>query len=172
MNTETIKLNLTALRGGNTSTPGVAAFDGTSTVSNFVLEAVAETCRKMPARLVLPKTAGAVPAEWLLRVLTCSYAKGVMASEDIERKLRAESLWPDNVPDACTLRRFRRLNRAVVEAALEKVLRLMRLRQVRATQTGANSVPGIGAETAIILHREAAAKVDEAVLMDHAAVGE
>ena len=171
MKTETIVLNLAALRGGMAAThlsPG--AFDGTSTVSNLVVEAVEETCRRNPARLILPRTAGNVSAPWLLRVLTCSYAKGVLGSEDIERKLHAESPPGEPVPDFHTLRRFRRLNRAVVEAALERALRLMRLRQVRAAQPVAATAVGLGAETAVILHHEATARIEEAILLDHAAV--
>lgn len=173
MNTETIKLNVAVLSGRNTLTqPSASAFDGNATVAKLVVEAVTETCRKMPAQLILPRTAGAVSAEWLLRVLTCSYAKGVTASEDIERKLHAESPSPKNLPDADTLCRFRRLNRAPLETALENVLRAMWLRQVRTAQPNPSASAGIGAETAIHLHHEATARIEETVLRDHAAVGE
>jgi hypothetical protein len=170
MKTETITLNAVALRNEpRLARHTSAAFDGNCTVSLLASEAAEETRAKSPVRLVLPKAAEAegYSPNWLLRVLTCSYAKGVLASEEIERKLRSES-----APGLPVLQGFRRLNRRTIEAALEKVLRILRLREVASTKSARAAAMGIGTETAALLHYRAVAQVEEAVMLDHALGGE
>jgi hypothetical protein len=171
MKTETITLNAVALR----NEPGLArrsaaVSDVSGTVSLISAEAAEETNSSTPMRLVLPKVAEAdgYSANWLLRVLACSYAKGVLSSEDIERKLRAESPPGSPLPDGRVLQAFRRLNRHAIEAALEKVLRILSLREVGSTKSALAAARGIGTETAVMLHYKAVARVDEAVMLDHA----
>ncbi len=175
MKTEPITLNAVALRNDPPlAHRHAASYDGTSTVSLIASEAAEETRAKSPVRLVLPKAAEAegYSPNWLLRVLTCSYAKGLLASEEIERKLRAESPAGAPVPDSGMLQAFRRLNRRTIEAALEKVLRILRLREVANTKSARAAALGIGTETAVLLHYKAVARVDEAVMLDHALGGE
>ncbi len=59
----------------------------------------------------------------------------------------------------------------LVEAVLERALRLMRMRQVRAGSPASATAAGIGAETAVILHHEATTRIEEAVMLDHATAG-
>ena len=175
MNTATITLNAVALRNEPRLAHHTAAvFDGNSTVSLLSAEAAEETRAKSPVRLVLPKAAEAegYSPNWLLRVLTCSYAKGVLASEEIERKLLEELPRGSHVPDSRMLQGFRRLNRRTIESALEKVLRILRLREVAVTKSARAAAMGIGTETAALLHYKAVAQVDEAVMLDHALGGE
>lgn len=165
MKTETTFLHFAALHG----LPGA----GADTVTGLVIAAVDETCRRQPSPPVLPASAEReLSAPWLLRVLIASYARGVFGSEDIERKLHAESPPEEIVPDFDTLRRFRRLNRALIEAALEKVLRALRLSQRREASANPAGPADLGVETTILLHHEATARIQEAVLLDHAATGE
>lgn len=168
MKTETTFLHLAALHG----LPGSGSA-GADTVTGLVMAAVDETCHTQSSPPVLPALAEReLSAPWLLRVLICSYARGVLGSEDIKRKLHAESRPEEVVPDFDTLRRIRRLNRALIEAALEKVLRALRLRQRREASANPAAPADLGAETTILLHHEATARIQEAVLLDHAATGE
>ena len=65
----------------------------------------------------------------LLAVLTYCYASEIYCSTDIEdlmmRDATFRSLCGDEVPDAATLRRFRRHNREVIETCLGETLRLL-----------------------------------------------
>ena len=95
-----------------------------ASTTDFIRKAVSDQADGDVARLVLPKGAGLIPAETLLAIVSYCYAKGIYGCRDIElamlrdQELR-ESVRTDLPSDAC-LRRFRRLNRAAIQAILER----------------------------------------------------
>ncbi|HWN96992.1 MAG TPA: transposase [Methylomirabilota bacterium] len=104
-----------------------------------------------------PATGVAFHPRALLAVLTYCYASEVFSSDDIEdlmlRDANFRAFCGNQVPDARTLRRFRRYNREAIETCLSAVLRAL------AEQSGTHPTDAEVFEQA---HR----KLANAVLMD------
>jgi len=73
-----------------------------------------------------PETDGRVPPRSLVAVLVYFYAVGIFSSQAIEEQMDQDEGFPlpggNELPDGQALRRFRRLNRSVIQACLEEVL--------------------------------------------------
>ena len=138
-----------------------AAPDPTESVTGIVLEAMRQT----DGTIVNSRQTSHVSPQWMLGLLTYCYAKGIYGSSDIERELRERS-HDEAIPDAKTIRRFRRLNRGVLQMTLERALRL--IRRARRQKFLPVPAPEIAAseETIVITRREAAEKIETAAIID------
>lgn len=148
----------------------------------FIQKAAAETAEQSSQPVVVPK-GGALPPKEMLGAVTYCYAKGVYRSEDIERKMKQDpefrSAVQNEIPDAHAIRRFRRLNRAAIQATLEKFFRKLRKRPpLTQVMPGAQppepsplppSAPAASdaGNTTMLAKREASARLDNAAWIDN-----
>jgi hypothetical protein len=162
--------------------PGSApAASPEESVTAFVAKAAAETVKESPTPVVVPRTAGPLPAESMLGVVSYCYAKGVYGSQDIGRKLNQDPAFrascQNNVPRPEDIRRFRRLNREAIQKTLEKVLRYTRAKVAEAwspsnpfrSQAPISPTPPIAAqpeEPQAFARREASDRLDQATFID------
>jgi len=135
------------------------------TISGVVQRAVEEEYQATPEPVIAPKDAPIAP-KGLLGILAYCYAKRIYGSEEIQDKLghspEVVAACHNSVPDASFLRRFRRLNRALLQKCLEKALR--RSPQHAVTTACA---PKAEAETnTTVIHREAEERLDKAAFVD------
>ncbi len=97
--------------------------------------AAAETMRRGGAPVMAPNAA--LPAREMLGAVSYCYAKGVYASEDIERRMMHDAQLREavhgEVPDALAIRRFRRLNRSAIQQTLEKAFSFLGRKKKAAT---------------------------------------
>jgi hypothetical protein len=135
------------------------------TIGGVVERAVDEVCKSAPEPPIAPRDSPVTP-KGLLGILAYCYAKRIYGSEEIQDKLSHNATvvaaCHDHVPDASFLRRFRRLNRVILQACLEKALR--RTPQ----QPMAPSVPSPADKetTTTVMHREAMERLDKAAFVD------
>jgi len=98
----------------------------------FVRRATDQTCRENPQAVIVPKTNNALPPQAMLGVVGYCYAKEKYGADEIEQELLHDPIVRKmcglDVPDAKTIRRFRRLNRSAVLKILERVFRVRRRR--------------------------------------------
>jgi transposase len=150
------------------------------TPTRLVAEAVRETVAEHPDAVILPKKQPSFPPQAMLGVVTYCYAKGVLSSSEIERKLwkdpRIVTACPAQIPEAHTIRKFRRLNREVILQALEKSLK--RIRRAGSTRTKtlydlekeSKQVSPLGAdapgEETIMIRRDALDRLNHAARID------
>ncbi len=150
----------------------------------LLVEAVTASCAEAEGPIVGVHNGPCLPPKSMLGVVTYCYAKGLLASQEIERKL-----WKDNavrascandLPTAKTIRRFRRLNRGMIQICLEKTLRRLRrvLAQITLSQTVPDergkikpalplmTTPAPGEGTTILMRKEAVTRIDTASLLD------
>ena len=172
---ETTELHLGQLAPGSATS---ASPEGS--VTAFIAKAAAETVQESPTPVVVPKTAGPVPPESMLGVVSYCYAKGVYGSNDIGRKLNQDPAFrascQHEVPRPEDIRRFRRLNREAIQKTLEKALRFARAKVAEAWAPanpfrGASSAPatrvaGRTEETESFVRREASDRIDKATFID------
>lgn len=172
---ETTELHLGQLAPGHA--PAASPED---TVTTFVAKAAAETVKESPIPVVVPKTAGPVPPESMLGVVSYCYAKGVYGSNDIGRKLNQDPAFrlscQNEVPRPEDIRRFRRLNREAIQKTLEKALRFAREKVVEAwspsnpfrgkSPTPLTLAAGRKEETQSFARREASERIDKATFID------
>jgi hypothetical protein len=131
--------------------------------------------------VTVPKGGGnALPATEMLGVVAYAYAKGVYRSEDIERRLVQEPelrrTLGNEIPDAATIRRFRRLNRGAIVRTLEAFYRWAR-RKPAPPRGEAPQAPAPPARTGfaeadstvILAHRAAEDRVEKAMFTDNMA---
>ena len=135
-----------------------------------------------PKVVILPRRQPSFAARAMLGLVTYCYAKGVLSSSDIERKLwkdrRIVRTRPEQIPAAHTIRKFRRLNREMILEALEKSLKRIRHAVRRATmgrtlydlENEPKCRPGTGHidddGTTIMVRRDAIERLDKAALLD------
>lgn len=97
------------------------------TETSLVARTVKEACQNNPQPLIRPQNRPSLPVRAMLGLLTYCYVKGIFSSSDIERRLwedtRIRMACPGDIPEAHTIRRFRRLNREVILSTLEQALK-------------------------------------------------
>jgi len=167
--------------------PGATEQAGTGVVASeteLVYRAAAETVAGVGATtpVVVPRTAAPLAPDELLGAVAYCYVKGVFSSADIERKMLRDPEFREAldgvVPDPATIQRFRRLNRAAIQTALEKFYAHLRRQQkiVRGALPGvvpatpAGDLPRASRpeeNTAIFVKREASERLDKATFIDH-----
>jgi len=172
---ETAELHLGQLVSG--SAPAASQEDS---VTAFIAKAAAETIKESPKPVVVPKTAGPVPPESMLGVVSYCYAKGVYGSNDIGRKLNQDAAFrlscQNEVPRPEDIRRFRRLNREAIQKTLEKALRFARAKVAETwspsnpfrskSPAPATLVSGQQEELQGFAGREASERIDKATFID------
>jgi hypothetical protein len=109
----------------------------------FLKRAAEQAAEKSLEPVVAPKDS-ALPPKQMLGAVAYAYTKGVFRSEDIERKMLQDpqfrSALGNEVPNASSIRRFRRLNRSAILATLGKFFRWRRAR-TSAGAPGASAAP-------------------------------
>jgi len=124
-----------------------------STLTTFVLAVACSTTEP----LVQTGNAVGTSPKSMLALMTYCYARGIYGSTDIEYRLRKGGSY---IPNAGALQRFRRLNRATLLVALQKVLGLVH---------GSGNSTHIEipvANEALLIRHEAERKVEIAALLD------
>jgi hypothetical protein len=138
-----------------------------------IQQAARDVAEHNPQPVVVPKGAGnALPPAEMLGAVSYAYAKGVYRSEDIERKLvqdpAVRSALGDEIPDARTIRLFRRMNRQAIAATLEKFFWWRRKQGSEASAGPAAAAPGQPRESTVCLVKKAAAvRLDQAATVDN-----
>jgi hypothetical protein len=136
--------------------------DPTESVTGIVMKAVRETDEPV----INPNGASNVSPQSMLGLITYCYAKGIYGSNDVAQELR-NRMQQNSIPDAKTIRRFRRLNRGVLQTALEKTLRLIRRSRRKKAAVPAPAIDSPASdETIIMTRREAADKIETAAIID------
>jgi hypothetical protein len=173
---ETAILHLGQLAPGSAS-----AASPQESVTAFTAKAAAETIKESSRPVVVPKTAGAVPPESMLGVVSYCYAKGIYGSDDIGRKLNQDTAFRiscgNDVPRPEDIRRFRKLNREAIQKTLEKVLQFARTKVAEALspsnpfrgEANRPTTPLVAApkdEANAIARREASDRLDKATFID------
>jgi hypothetical protein len=166
-------LHLNRFAPGDTNTP-----EPDPGLTVMVKAAAAQTVAKDGAP-VLPRNAGALPAQDMLGAVSYCYAKGVYESEEIEKKMMQDPTLREavqgEVPDAKAIRRFRALNRGAIRETLEKAFGLLRRKEKAALMKplpGQNVVvmpPSSSADgsTVIFARKQAEERVDQAAFVDN-----
>ena len=169
-------LNLGQLAPGN-----APAASSEGSVTAFTAKAAAETIKESPKPVVVPKTAGGLPPESMLGVVSYCYAKGVYGSDDIGRKLNQDPAFRiscgNEMPRPEDIRRFRKLNREAIQKTLEKVLQFARTKvseawspsnpfRGKAAPPTTPMVVGKPDEGQSFARREAADRLDKATFID------
>lgn len=148
------------------------------TVGGVVLEAVRTTCEETKQPIIRVRDVPMLEPKSMLRILIYCYLKRILASEAVEEKLwknpelRTKAF--NELPTAHTIRRFRKLNGGMVQAALEKALRGVRcLIQRTSLEDGrsesqplSTSIKNPSGGTTLLVHREAADRIHNAMIMD------
>ncbi len=160
-----------------TDPPSTTTADESPTLT--IARAAAQTAETSREPVVVPKGVGhSVPPEKMLGAVSYAYAKGVYSSEDIERKMATDPKFRaalgDDVPDAQTIRRFRRLNREAILKTLEKFFRWKRKKDKASTVAPATPTPaapavptGEESPTVLMGRKEAGQCLDNAVIVDN-----
>jgi hypothetical protein len=176
---ETITLNLASFTPGHKTPPQPSADES---VTMIVERAAEEVSKKATQPVVGAK--GPIAPKDMLGAVTYSYAKGVYRSEDIARKMAKDPEFSaaagDGLPDAQSIRKFRRLNREAIMETLARVFR--RQRKKAATETVAQTMPGAEpavaspnpqqaaeqpGETTILSRRDAEDQINKAAWIDN-----
>jgi transposase len=182
---ETTELHLNKFAPGQGRASGGTAPSIDDSATIFIRKAAAETVGQSNQPVVTPKAGNALPAEEMLGAVAYCYAKGVYTSEEIERKMMKDTelraATGGELPDANTIRRFRRNNRGAIQATLEKWFRKLRKqRAVVPTEVlpGAHPpelspLPGSSASvplsepTTLLAKREASERLNKAAFIDN-----
>jgi len=159
--------------------PPAPAAEDTATV--VIRKLAAQVVASQPEPVAVPQGGGnALPATEMLGVVTYAYTKGVYRSEDIESKMVRDpalrQALGDGVPDAPTIRRFRRLNREAIVRTLESFSRWLRRKPALAAEAGqarpsAPGPPGVreGETTVVRMHQAAEDRLEKAMFTDNMA---
>ena len=154
------------------------AADETTGLTMMIKRAAAESVEQGAAPVV-PKDGGALPGSEMLGAVSYCYAKGVYTSEEIERKMHKDKELRDavhgDVPDAKSIRRFRRLNHNAIQATLEKAFGFLRKKEKKELEQPLPGQPpnpqvpsnGPGDSTVMLLHKKAEQRLDEAAFIDN-----
>ena len=153
--------------------PAAAKQDVSATI--VIQQAAREVAEHSPQPVVVPKGPGnALKPDAMLGAVSYAYAKGVFRSEDIERKLvqdpAVRAALGNEIPDARTIRRFRRLNRQAIAATLEKFFWWKRKREPKAApaEPPAPSASAQPRDTTIAYAKQAAtSRLDQAATVDN-----
>ncbi len=151
--------------------------DETTGLTMMIKRAAAESVQQ-GATPVLPKDGGALPAGEMLGAVSYCYAKGVYTSEEIEQKMLKDKELRDGVhgdiPDAKSIRRFRRLNHGAIQTTLEKAFGFLRRKEKAEIQQPLPGQPAHpqpaqspGDSTVLLAHKQAEQRLDEAAFIDN-----
>jgi Transposase domain (DUF772) len=181
--TTVLHLNKFAPGKGEASAGAQPNFDDSATI--FIKKAAAETVEHSAKPVVAPVSNNALPAKEMLGAVAYCYAKGVYTSEEIERKMLTDpelrAATGGQIPDAHSIRRFRKFNREAIQATLEKWYRKVR-KQKAPTPTEvlpgaqppepsplAQSPPSqqTGEHTTMFAKREASERLNKAAFIDN-----
>jgi len=178
---ETTVLSLSRF-AANRPSSSITPTSDDETPTSLVVQAVGETVAEHPESVILPQKRPSFAPQAMLGLVTYCYAKGVLSSSEIERKLwedrRIVSSCPGQIPEAHTIRKFRRLNRELLLEALEKSLKKIRRALRRATmrrtlydledevRAVSSQHPDAGEGTSIMVRRDALDRLDSAALID------
>lgn len=161
--------------------PGSASADlPEGSVTAFIAKAAAETVKESASPVVMPKNAGPVQPVSMLGAVSYCYAKGVYGSNEIGQMMNQDPAFrascQNEVPRPEDIRRFRRLNREVIQKTLEKALRFARAKVAEAwspsnpfrstSPAPATLIPGQREETQTFVRREASDRIDKATFID------
>lgn len=167
----------------NKFAPGQAEPASEEGATIFIKRAAEQTVQHANRRVIVPASAGALPAGDLLGTVAYCYAKGVYSSADIERKMLQDpefrAALDGVVPDPQTIRRFRRMNREAIQEVLEKFYTRLR-KQKPPTEVlpgaqppapapptpAANEVQRPEENTSMFVKREATERIDQATFID------
>lgn len=160
--------------GGDATLPPV----GDPGITVMIHRASIEAADQSLTPIVVPHEGGALPPKEMLGAVSYCYAKGVYESEEIERKMLRDPTLRDSVhgevPDANTIRRFRRLNRDAIQQTLEKAFGFMRRKEKADSskrlegQPPASPVPAApGDSTMLFVKHEAEERVQQAAFIDN-----
>lgn len=131
---DTTVLHLSKFAPGRAEVPPGAPPNQDDSPTIFIKKAAAETVEHSTQPVLAPKTGNALPAKEMLGAVAYCYAKGVYTSEEIERKMLKDpelrAATKGEIPDAHSIRRFRRLNREAIQATLEKWYRRLRKQKI------------------------------------------
>lgn len=144
---ETVTLNLAPFAPGQKRTPAPKASPPSPStpapapedegVTMLVARAAADVAQKGGGQ-------GPTPTKEMLGAVAYSYAKGVYRSEDIARKMEKNPDYREaageKLPDAQSIRRFRRLNRQAIVETLAQFFR--RKRKKNAAEAMNQTMPG------------------------------
>jgi hypothetical protein len=146
----------------------------------FIQRAAAETIANSKDPIIVPKDAQGLPAKEMLGAVSYAYAKDVYESERIEKKMRGNSEMQEKlgekIPDAKSISKFRKLNRAAIMETLEKAFRFKRRKDKEdlAKPLAGQPVTAApltstddGENTVIISKKQAEQKVENAIIIDN-----
>lgn len=170
---------------GQLVAPESADSPGTDeSLTGFIAKAAADAVVNGAKPVIVPRDAGTIPPQGMLGVVSYCYTKGVYGSEEIGRELVSDPMVREvargDVPRPEDIRRFRRLNRAAIQATVEKALAFAR-HKVREAWSPENPFeksarnaapsevppPADGAEnTTRFVRRDAAERIDKATFID------
>lgn len=156
----------------------------TSTTTEFIRKAISEEAAQSGTKVIVPQGEETLPAETILAIISYCYAKGVYSCRDIELAILKDqglrATLGGQLPSDAALRRFRRLNRATIQAVLEKTF-IQAKHQFghippdypiaaeplpgRPRADGVNT-PGAGEETTFIARQAAADRMQKALFID------
>jgi hypothetical protein len=175
-NTTILHLNQFAPDGSPQPSAGLGSELG---MTHFIQRAAAETVENSRDPIIVPKNAQALPAKEMLGAVSYAYAKDVFESDRIEQKLRQDPALReqlgDNLPDAQSIRKFRKLNRNAIMQTIEKAFRLKRRKEKEELMkplpgqpvTAVPVPPQDGENTVMISKQQAEQKIENAILIDN-----
>lgn len=131
---ETTVLHLNKFAPGVAEVPLGAKPELEDTATIFIRKAAAEAASQSAQPVIAPQAGNALSAKEMLGAVAYCYAKGVFTSEEIERNMLKDSelraATRGEIPDANSIRRFRKVNRAAIQATLEKWYRKLRKQKI------------------------------------------
>jgi hypothetical protein len=158
--------------------PIAAAEEG---MTVFIKKAAADTMKDLKEPIIVPKDAQGLQAQEMLGAVSYAYARDVYESERIEKKMVKDfemmAKLGQNVPDAKSISKFRKLNRGAIMATLEKAFRLKRRKDKEemakplpgqpVTAMPAASTADDGEHTVMISKKQAEQKIENAIIIDN-----
>jgi hypothetical protein len=175
-------LNLGKFAPGASDAP--AAPSGEEGPTIFFRRVAADIAKQSKDPVVAPKAGNAMGGKDMLGAVAYCYAKGVYSSAEIEDEMLRDSglrqATHEEIPDAQTIRRFRRMNRGAILESLERWYRKLRKsRPAHGVMPGAlppapspipstpvSGTPAPDENTSMFVKREAIDRLDKAAFID------
>jgi Transposase domain (DUF772) len=174
---ETTILHLGQFGPAATNHPSTPPVEEGMTV--FIQRAAAETLKDSKDPIIVPKDAQGMAATEMLGAVSYAYAKDVFESDRIEQKMlhdpELREKLGDNVPDAQSIRKFRKLNRGAIMRTIEKAFRLKRRKEKEELMkplpgqpvTAVPLPPQDGENTVMFSKQQAEQKIENAIIIDN-----
>jgi hypothetical protein len=175
-------LHLGKFAPGASDTP--AAPSGEEGPTIFFRRVAADIAKQSAQPVIAPKAGNAMGGKDMLGAVAYCYAKGVYSSAEIEDEMLRDpglrQATHEEIPNAQTIRRFRRMNRGAILETLERWYRKLRKsRPVHGVMPGAvppvaspispaaaGAAPAPEENTSMFVKREASDRVDKACFID------